>query len=302
MAYSRCIMMPWWGLSPVVTENTIHIGTATYVAWGFLGYTVDGPIISRNVIDGGTASTVYAIELANVATAGGAIRENVIELGAGAGRSYGVSVGASVPVLVEANDFRLGAPAAVGLRVRAGAPMIRNNVLVMSGGSTAIEDESGSEISNNTIVGTSGTGILVKAPGSSIRNNAFDQEGGICIAEEGVTTDPFSIRNNDLFGCPTLYRDEGSVGLVMLADVNGLAGAAANLVQDPQLVGTAYPGESSPLLGAGEDLLDPVRRRQVGSGPHGALDDRRIRAVTRDGPSTSRRRLGSSPGARDPPR
>ncbi len=252
---ARCIDVTTAGATPVITGNTIHLGVAQSTAWGVYALTTIPPAVAGNTIDGGAATTVIGIDLGNVAQAGGAIRANLIQLGAGAGTSYGLVVDGSAPVLVEANELRLAASAAVGLRVQAGASMLRNNLLVMSGAGTAIEDGSGSEISNNTIVGTSGTGILAKVSGSAIRNNAFDQAGGICIAEEGLTADPSSIRNNDLFGCPILYRDEGTGYLVALVDVNGLPGAAANLVGDPQFVPTTYhPGASSPLLGAAEDL------------------------------------------------
>ena len=252
---ARCIDVTTTGATPVIMGNTIHVGVAQSTAWGVYGLTTIPPEVASNAIDGGAAPTVVGIDLGNVAQAGGAIRANLIQLGAGAGTSYGVVVDGSAPVLVEANELRLSASAAVGLRVHAGASMLRNNLLVMSGAGTAIEDGSGSEISNNTIVGTSGTGVLAKVSGSAIRNNAFDQAGGICIAEEGLTAAPFSIRNNDLFGCAILYRDEGTGYLVALGDVNGLPGAAANLVQDPQFDATTYhPGASSPLLGAGADL------------------------------------------------
>jgi hypothetical protein len=233
--FARCLDLGTTGGDFVVEGNALHLGTsdpAGGTSWGIQGYGVDATRISGNRLDGGSSAAVVPIEL---------------------------WVAPSASPVVAANDVRPGAGAGAGVRVRlmstAATPAIRNNVVVVTGGASGIDDGAGAEISNNTVVAGTGTGILTSA-GAAIRNNAVvTQPAGTCVAEASAASDPTALRANDLFGCATLYVDGAVTPLGTLADVNALPGASGNLSVDPALdATTARPLAGSPLLGAGLDL------------------------------------------------
>ncbi len=232
---ARCVDLGTSGGSIVLRNNVLHLGTSSGTSWGIQGYGVSSVEISGNVLDGGSSAAVIPIEL-------------------------WVAPGAS-PV-VSANDVRPGAGGVAGVSVQlmdmstAATPAVRNNVVVVMGTATGIDDGSGAEISNNTVVAGTGTAILTSVPGAAIQNNAIvAQPGGVCVKEASAGADPSFVRNNDPYGCDSLYVDEGNRPLFLLGELNALPGASRNISADPALLTTIYsPLPGSPLLGAGLDL------------------------------------------------
>ena len=102
-------------------------------------------------------------------------------------------------------------------------------------------------VQNNTINASSsnqsrGIWLASNSAKATIENNIVSAAAGstqICIDEYYATADPVSVRNNVLFDCPTaLYRDEASLNLTNIDDVNNLMDtvASGNLSTDPMFV------------------------------------------------------------------
>lgn len=251
---ARCIDLGWSGGSIVVEDNEIHLGVSDPrpgnggKSWGIHGYDVQDVEIRRNLFDGGSSESVVPIDLC---------------------------VAQAWSPLVEANDVRLDAGGAAGIRVQlcsnAASPAVRNNVVVVAGAATGIDDAAAAEISNNTVIAGVGAGIRTGVSGAQIRNNAIATEAsGTCIAEESVTVDPYaadplSVQNNDLYGCGTLYLDEASNTILSLVDLHALAGASGNISLDPMLDPGYRPLPGSPLLGAGQDLSSLFQTDKAGA-------------------------------------
>ncbi len=245
--FARCIDLGTAGGSVVIADNAIRLGTsdpAGGTSWGVQGYGVSNAEIARNAFSGGASAAIVGVDL-------------------------WVADGAS-PV-VEANDFRLGdgGDAAVRLQLMAtgASPAVRNNVVVVTGDATGIDDGASAELSNNTVVAATGTAIRTSGA-SRIRNNAIATDsGGTCLAETSATAAPASVGNNDLSGCGAVYVDASSPPPLSLSELNALPGASGNLAADPLLdAANGYrPLPGSPLLGAGLDLSSLFQADKAGA-------------------------------------
>jgi len=209
---SRCINVDM--ATPLtLSGNTINVGSAT---WGIVALWPSGPFsITSNTINGGATS---AIEI-SPGYGTSVIRNNMINSSA----THGIYSKATSNVTIEANAIRGGVN--YGIYSFGGVPVIRNNTIKLVGSTFGIYNESNSNISNNTIVGDSSAnsfGILAKSALSAVMQNNIIENVSVCISENDAGSDPAVFKNNNLFGCPVLFRDEGTIDISTISGVNAL--------------------------------------------------------------------------------
>jgi len=113
---------------------------------------------------------------------------------------------------------------------------------------SGINSSSNSIISNNTIVvassddpatPTTGIGISSSTLPPVIQNNIIALTAGTCIAGSFDTSEPVSLKHNDLTGCATLYADD-TVRITNIDDLNALSDtdASGNVSIPPNLDST----------------------------------------------------------------
>ena len=227
--YVRTVLIEYDSGGAVIKNNNITSGISTGISWGILSY-ASGPItILNNTINGGLSSSTIAIDISMLNTAGSVISNNTINGGNADYNSRGIYFHASASVSIEANTIAGGNNSmSYGLYINSGAPVIRNNTIILEGiNSYGVYNVSNSVINNNTIVGGgSGEtwGVYTKLSTSAIfQNNIIDITGGTCIAEDDASSDPAVLKNNDLTGCTNLYYDEGTTNITNIAGVNALS-------------------------------------------------------------------------------
>jgi hypothetical protein len=224
--------------SPSIINNTISGGRAQNNSWGIKSRSEDPITISNNKIIGRTliskfvATNTYGIEITALNTGGSSISNNQINGGGGLEKTVGISIDASSVAVIESNTIEAGANAAFdslgyGIYTKNGTPVIRNNTIIMSGADAyGIYNISVGNIYNNTIVkggSDNSWGIYTGAQSADIQNNIVSLTAGICIAEADVFSNPSSLKNNDLYGCVILYRNQNPPGdLINIDDINNL--------------------------------------------------------------------------------
>ncbi len=240
----------------ISSDNTIS--TATIVE----GFTLQGSISGVNYssalyVDGGSptisqckllggsgATSSYGSYISNSAQP--IIRESYIYGGLG-GSSYGV-YNSDVTFIQMYNNIITG-----------------GGTLTTTSSYGIYNDNSSAIIRNNTIYGGEGTSFSVglrlnsNGSGSIIENNIIYSynvsASSICLYESNTTSDPISLRNNDLYdtGGATLYLDEGGTALD-IAGIEGLTDItqnSGNVSVDPEFEasgdGYHHLGASSPV-------------------------------------------------------
>ena len=180
------------------------------------------------------------------------ISNNLIEGGTGDTYGNGIGIFGSAAV-IDGNLIKGGkAPIVYGIRsANASTPLIINNTILAEEAQDIsygiLLNASSPRIMNNTINGGSGAdeayGIFhFGACNPKIENNLIFTTGGTArygIFEMALNSSPASLRNNDLFDCPTaLYRnfETAQHNLTDVANVNALPGAAGNVSVDPAFV------------------------------------------------------------------
>ena len=193
----------------------------------------------------------------------------------------GVSTLSRTPVVFSGDCNNTAMGNAVGVRVT-GSARIDNNVILggACGGSTGMEftpapvisSNAGTEVVNNHIDGrgaagngANSRGVMVNggvggalAPSGSFVNNtilAGTAMNRTVFEESGLLADPLQVRNNNLFGAATLYRDDNN-NLTTTAMVNAMTVgpvATGNISADPMLMGAGnfHLMVTSPNLNAG---------------------------------------------------
>lgn len=242
--------------SPTIRGNTITGGGTTY-SYGIQSNGGSG-LIENNPLIAGSTVTFNSYGVSTGSSNSAQVIGNVIYGGDAGNRSYGVkNASTSITLLGNTIDGGTGTTWSYGVFNSSSSPQIRNNTIyggTTAGTSTGIyiaPTNSAPTIQNNTIDGGSGGGasqgirIFNTLPGA-IENNIISTSGGTnryCVEEGNDTSDPASLRNNDLWDCPTaLYRDEGATNLTTDILVNGLgditsSGNIANI--DPAFVNRA---------------------------------------------------------------
>jgi hypothetical protein len=180
--------------SPTIQGNTINGGSASTYSYG-VNNDASSPIVQGNIIDGGSGDT-KSYGIYNYPSASPTIRNNIVNGGNG-GESYGITSYSSSSPVIENNTVNGGSGATKAYGI---------DMLLSSSGTI-----------ENNIIFTTGTAT-----------------SNYCLREGDVSSDPISVRNNDLFSCSTaLYFDENTTDLTVVADVNVLAGASGNISVDP---------------------------------------------------------------------
>ena len=209
-----------------IQNNMINGGSGSF-SHGIIIFTDSGfsmPTIQNNTIDGGSGSFSYGISSSGSGSP--PIQNNTIDGGSGSSRSYGIFVQNSATIQNNTINAGSGGTNSYGVNANgsSSSPIIRNNTIDGGGGSNSsngIASETGSSptIQNNTIYGGSGgndRGIHISSSSPAIENNIIFSSGGsfsYCIYELNTSSDPTSVRNNDLFDCSTaLYRDADGGG------------------------------------------------------------------------------------------
>lgn len=238
------------GGSPTITNNTINGGSGTINSYG-INNNSSSPIITSNTVSGGSsADTSYSIWNDN--TSSPTISNNTIDGGSGVNNSHGIATNNSSPIITSnIIDGGSGADNSFGISNFFGAsPDIQNNTI--NGGSGATNSYgfknmgATPSITGNTISGGSATttsyGIHNTFSSPTIDNNIVftgdTATDNYCIYESD-TTDPASVRNNDLYSCATaLYYDENTTDITTIGGVNALVDTTVtdNINEDPQFV------------------------------------------------------------------
>ena len=209
--------------SPTIQNNSVNGGSGSSESYGI--FALGSATIENNTINGGSGgNNSYGIFALGSPT----IKNNTINGGsAGSGSSFGIYNGnsSSTPssATIENNTINGGSPgsgSSFGIYISYSSPTIRNNIIYGGTGnnnSFGIGNSGSPTIHNNTINGGTGNnnsyGIYHEDTVSpAIENNIVFTSGGsnrYCIYESGSTSDPLSVRNNDLFDCPTaIYFDK----------------------------------------------------------------------------------------------
>ncbi|MDY6934299.1 MAG: Ig-like domain-containing protein [Spirochaetota bacterium] len=250
------------GASPIITNNIIDGGSGNY-SFGIRNFNSSSPVIYYNaLITGGIGNTSHGI---NNTSSSPEILNNTIEGGDGVGGySYGIYNQSSSSPTIRNNmiDGGNGSVLAFGIRNLSSSPTIQNNT-IYGGNSTnsfGIENSSLSspDIQNNTIDGGDGgtsIGINIESlasdhPSPRIENNIIFTSGGSNrrgINEQDADADPATLRNNDIFDCPTaLYYDEHTTAvndldstIVSTDEGSGTLGSWSNVSVDPEFADRA---------------------------------------------------------------
>ncbi|MEE8554700.1 MAG: DUF1565 domain-containing protein, partial [bacterium] len=184
------------------------------------------PTLSDNVIDGGTGGTdSYGIFAAGVSGTPiePAIIGNTIDGGSGGTNSYGIFDTFSESLIYNnVIDGGTGVTNSYGIYITRSEAKVRNNTI--DGGS------GGSE--SNGIV-HDGTGGISE---SVAENNMVFTTGGTsryCLVEFEATNSDFkSVKNNDLWDCPTaFYRDQGTTNVQDLDTTSISTGLGTNTLE-----------------------------------------------------------------------
>jgi hypothetical protein len=255
--------------SPLIQNNTINGGGGTSNSSGIYNNSFSSPLIQNNTIDGGGGGSGSSYGISNSASSSPLIQNNTIDGGGGgSGSSYGI--------------YNLGFSSS-----------IQNNTIDGGGGAASIgiaESVSSSLIQNNTIDGGRGStysyGIYNNSSSSSIQNNiVFTSGSGVeyCISESNASSDPISIRNNDLFNCSTaFYRDEATTDLTSIDDVNALVdtNSGGNVSVDPAFADVDGPDNNIDTMADNDWHLSSSSPDQV---TQGGLDLSSLFPTDKDG-------------------
>ncbi len=182
------------------------------------------PTIRNNIILGGTnppatsaGETSSGLLLLNSAAA---IMDNVINGGSGGHNSRGIDLSSSSPAVLR-NSISGGNAFsnALGIYNTTGSsPLIANNIIqggqAFRGYGVGLSLSSNPVLINNTIYAKS-YGINIFSSNPDIRNNIIYSDE-TCIKEENDLSNPVMMRNNNLFGCSILYRDNGTTDITDL--------------------------------------------------------------------------------------
>jgi len=301
------------GASPVIQNNTIKGNKGTNHAMGIYNRNSSPLIQDNDLVEGGKEGTGCAIYNYYSSPT---INTNIINGGESANFTNAIKNVASSPLICN-NDIHAGDLAWETYAIwntGTSNPKIYNNTIsggTGSNGSTggtayAIFNQSSSPfIKNNTIDGGIDGDMPAPHPyciyntGNSdpvIENNLlFIRSGsyGYGIYEADVNSDPASVKNNDIFNCPTaLYYDEASSSKT-ISEVNNLDAAySGNISQDAQLANKLgfdwHLGMSTPCVvsqggldlsgdtdfpeDAGGDKVDRDENKRDGSWSMGAYE------------------------------
>jgi hypothetical protein len=232
--------------SPTIQNNVLNGGNGTHSIGIFLSDA--SPIIKGNTVDAGGGNTGDGI-LSNLSSP--TIQNNIIR-GGTKSFSSGIYNTRSEPLII--NNLIDGGTGTfvVGIHnTDSSIAIIRNNIIFGGKGTIGpsthgiIVENSQSIIQNNTIDGgfaeplsggkTYGIQIFLASP--TIENNViFTSDGNkrYGVFELGGIALPISLKNNDIFDCPTaLYVQNTLTNITNISGVNFLIFANGNISQDP---------------------------------------------------------------------
>ena len=263
-----------------IQSNTINGGSGGVDSYGIFNDS-SSPAISGNTINAGSGG-INSYGIRNGA-AFASIQNNTIDGGGGGTNSYGIyNDNSSLTVRNNTILGGSGGTSSRGIFNTSSSPTLQNNAIDGGSGTNfsygIFNDSSSPTIQNNTIDGGSGgsrsVGIYSSSSSPFIENNIVFTSAGItrfCLFEGNATGDPASVRNNDLFDCPTaLYFDndtaismlgvDGSGNLAQNANGTGMVlatpTALGNVSADPLFVNQAggdwhFTGSSTVNVAAG---------------------------------------------------
>ena len=179
--------------SSTIQNNTINGGSGLSNSYGIYNDSSSSPTIQNNTINGGSGGT-SSFGIINSPSSSPTIQNNTINGGSGGGSSTGIINSPSSSPTIQNNSINGGSGVSASTGINAGgSPMIQNNTI--NGGSG----------------GASSYGIRLNGTPTIENNTIFTSGGGsnrYCIYEDDIDYDPVSVRNNDLFDCPTaIYYD-----------------------------------------------------------------------------------------------
>lgn len=211
--------------TPVISYCIINSGHGNPVggiAYGIYNLNSPSKIRHNNITGCVSSETAYGIYINAMLVTSLVVHDNIIRGGPSSSASYGVWCVGGLP-LIYANEIHgsddVSTTSSTGLYLNNSIPNIFNNIIF--GGSSASSScgilivTGNARIYNNTIDGGNGSGlaygIIIQNASPRIDNNIIYTTSGttrIGIFEINGTSDPFEVKNNDLFDCPTaLYRD-----------------------------------------------------------------------------------------------
>jgi hypothetical protein len=248
--------------SPTIQNNVLNGGNGTHSIGIFLSDA--SPIIKGNTIDAGDGNTSDGILNNNSAPT---IQNNVIR-GGTKSFSSGIYNTRSEPLII--NNVIDGGSGSVVVGIHntdVSTAIIRNNTIY---GGTAnigvlwtygiIVENSSATIQSNTIDGgfaepISGGisyGIQIFDAVPTIENNIIFTSNGnerYGVFEFGGTANPISLKNNDIFNCPTaLYVQNTTTNITNISGVNALIFANGNISQDPSFVNIDGPDNNKATM------------------------------------------------------
>lgn len=193
------------------TDAAVRSGSGITNATVVDGFTIIGATISG-------ASSYGVLNISSSPT----IYNNYIDCGNGA-QCYGIQNTNSSPVISGNTITGKNSTGNFGIYNQlSSAPIISNNVIFGGYGTNSVGIYSNASlatmsIQNNTIsTGTAASPIGIRLFGGisnyKVNNNiVFSTTGtGICVEEFAAATNPAEFKNNNLFGCATLYRDNNA--------------------------------------------------------------------------------------------
>jgi hypothetical protein len=212
-------------------------------------------------------------------------------LNAGGDSSYGIYVEDNASNLSGARILRnkvysgTAATYSIGIYLlnledNSGSANIFSNIIVSDaiGYSYAIAtDRAPGSIVNNTIhskgTGTESHGIFMEATsgtGLKIENNIITTASGAtnqyCVYEGGASYNPTSFKNNNLWDCPNMYKNDGSTPVTTIANVNAIDSYSGNIAEDPGFAnfasGDLRLSAATPAGTKSSGLTDPIGGNQ----------------------------------------
>jgi len=266
------------GGSPTLSENAVNGGSGTSNSYGIYNLTDSSPIIENNTVNGGDGAYSYAIYSSQNSEP--KVYNNTLDGGSGSNDSTAIySENCTSPKIYNNTiDGGDGATDSYGVYNASCSPTIRSN----------------------TIDGGAGDGYGIFNDGSSpaIENNIIftSSASGYGIYEQNASADPDSVKNNNLFDCPTaLFHDNdtssdliricsGNVGNADCSTTLSTPSASENISEDlsscldadfqfdPSCNLDDYTFESDGLDGAALGWsfnTDKLARERVGDGSTG---------------------------------
>lgn len=252
-----------------ISGNTIQGGSASF-GRGLFVTSNSTAVIESNTIEGGAGSITNAIIVGNGASP--VIRNNTID-GAGLSASTGIEISLATNAQIYGNRINGGNGSGSAVEMVSGTATVYNNMILGPTGSglvSGIRMAGGTlTLRNNTIHsgvgGSSSYGLIAYGGTYAVDNNIFmtsNSGNSYCFAEQAVSADPSSVRNNDFTSCSTaFYLDyvdgtgcgSNDVCIATAANINALGDttASGNVSDAPAL--TDLDGDDNVLNTLGDN-------------------------------------------------